>query len=135
MAKSIKLGADTYLDASGVVVDSDHRKLSDGAVNITSLFTWGVTGSRKLYVIYDPVSKTVRGNMSFSLDTTVPATTTLMTIPNKYLPSSNTRAAAMINSNGTTWLSDVITFYTNGSVEQGATNLLKEACCSFEYKV
>lgn len=140
MAQSIKLGNDVYLDASGVVVNGSGRKLSEGAIDISSQFVWNTTDitftSKNIVAFYDPVSKLVTGNIEYEASSAIPtAIGWHAQIPSGYRPSSNTQQGCMYYHSSSEWQAGQLYFRSNGNVNQNITNYWQKAVCSFVYKV
>ena len=93
MAQSIKLGSDTYLDASGVVVDSAGTTLalSKGTITVASGLTVVESALRK-------VGKIVYFRLSVTGATATGGEATIATIPNDFRPSENVRTKAVLGS-------------------------------------
>lgn len=90
MAQSIKLGNDTYLDASGVVVDSAGTTLalSSGTITVPSGITKVESALRK-------VGKIVYFRLSIT-GATATGIVQIATIPSGFWPSDNIRTKAVL---------------------------------------
>lgn len=90
MAQSIKLGSDTYLDASGVAVDNVGNTLalaSESFTNSISTTYFGATHTCEVYRI----GRLLLVYMNLNLLTTFPVRTeiTIVTLPEKFRPDFN----------------------------------------------
>lgn len=97
MAKSIKLGSDTYLDWSGVTVDNSGTKLSDVSINtsITPASGWTIDSN---------ITRVIRTGRICQLNIGVKATQMspgwnhVATLPVGYYPYRTVQAAVALNN-------------------------------------
>lgn len=140
MAQSIKLGSDTYLDISGITVNNSGRKLSDGAIDISSLFVWNTSditfNFNSILAFYDPVSKMVTGNIVYEASAAISSSVGWhCQIPIGYRPSANVTQACMYYHSSSGWQPGQLWFRSNGNVNQSTTNYWQKCVCAFAYKV
>lgn len=138
MAKSIKLGADTYLDASGVVVDANGTTLASGAVEFSTQISRSTSITFRytnFKGFYDPVSKLVTLFLYVTATSSTIGNNVICTIPRAYRPTATKYGVAILDENGTMQVHDGVV-YANGTVAQSyPSSQAKKVAIYITYKL
>lgn len=113
MAQSIKLGDNTYLDASGVAVDNVGNTLALVSESFTNSVSTTYLGATHTFEVYR-IGRLLLVYMNLNLLTTFPVRTeiTIVTLPEKFRPDFG-HYFTIITQNGS---SGILTIKSDGSV-------------------
>ena len=113
MAQSIKLGSDTYLDASGVAVDNVGNTLALASKSLTNSISTTYLDATHTFEVYR-IGRLLLVYMNLNLLTTFPVRTeiTIVTLPAEFRPDF-AHGFTIITQNGS---SGFLTIKSDGSV-------------------